>query len=120
MKSNIPPLQPETFYHIYNRGINGENIFKTPENYTYFLSKYAKFIPEVADTYAYCLLKNHFHILVKTKPDFEIQEASAAKKEGQVRQPSACSSHIYLMATHRVLTKNTTVQEAFLKLRSEE
>ena len=81
MKSNIPPLQPETFYHIYNRGINRENIFKAPENYTYFLSKYNKFIPAIADTYAYCLLKNHFHILIKTKSELEIQKNCSQTSE---------------------------------------
>lgn len=81
MKSNIPPLQAETFYHIYNRGINGENIFKEPDNYPYFLNKYTDHIPNIAGTYAYCLLKNHFHILIKTRSEDEIQQASGQKKE---------------------------------------
>ena len=29
MKKNTEPLQPETFYHVYNRGINGETILNT-------------------------------------------------------------------------------------------
>jgi len=53
MKSNILPLQNENFYHIYTRGINGENIFKDTENYYYFLDKYAIFILPIADTYVY-------------------------------------------------------------------
>jgi putative transposase len=80
MKSNIPSLQTETFYHIYNRGINGENIFKKPKNYTYFLSKYANLISSVADTYAYSLLKNQFHILIKTRSETEILQTLAKKK----------------------------------------
>jgi REP element-mobilizing transposase RayT len=66
MKSNLP-LLPDTFYHIYNRGINGENLFKEERNYGYFLNKYAIFIEPVVETYAYCLLKNHFHLLIKIK-----------------------------------------------------
>lgn len=96
MKSNIPTLQPDTFYHIYNRGINGENIFKTSKNYVYFLNKYAKFIPEIADTYAYCLLKNHFHILIKTKSDFEIQETIGNKKNRTIQAAiSLRFSHLF-------------------------
>lgn len=68
MKANIALLIPDTFYHIYNRGINGQNIFLENRNYDFFLQKYALFIPPVADTYAYCLLKNHFHLLIRTKP----------------------------------------------------
>jgi hypothetical protein len=33
------PLQPGRFYHVYNRGINGETLFREERNYRYFLSK---------------------------------------------------------------------------------
>jgi hypothetical protein len=65
------PLLPEKFYHIYNRGINGEDLFKQERNYAYFLNKYANYLEPVVETYAYCLLKNHFHLLIKVK-DIEI------------------------------------------------
>ena len=72
MKKNTEPIQCNRFYHIYNRGINGEDIFKELRNYDYFLQQYAKYIQPVAETYAYCLLKNHFHLLVKTRSATEI------------------------------------------------
>ncbi len=72
MKTNIEPLETNCFYHIYNRGINGENLFKEERNYAYFLEKYALYVSPFVDTYAYCLLKNHFHILVKTRSETEI------------------------------------------------
>lgn len=43
-------------------------------NYGFFLTKYAHFIEPIAHTYAYCLLKNHFHILIKTKSEEVILE----------------------------------------------
>lgn len=61
------PLTPDFYYHIYNRGINGEDLFKEERNYSYFLSKYALYMNPVVDTYAYCVLKNHFHFLIKVK-----------------------------------------------------
>ena len=70
---NTSPLQPETYYHIYNRGINGEDIFKKEGNYDYFLLKYTRYINPIADTFAYCLLENHFHLLIRTKSEEEIQ-----------------------------------------------
>lgn len=73
MKTNIEPLAPDTYYHIYNRGINGENIFKEERNYKYFLEKYALYISPISDTYAYCLLKNHFHFLIRTHSEEEIK-----------------------------------------------
>lgn len=54
-------------YHIYNRGINGEDIFKEQRNYHYFIEKYIEYCTPVLETYAYSLLKNHFHFLVRLK-----------------------------------------------------
>jgi REP element-mobilizing transposase RayT len=74
------PLEPSKYYHIYNRGNNRDNIFFEERNYLYFMRLYAKYIEPVADTFAYCLLRNHFHALIHIKTheaetgnDFTIQ-----------------------------------------------
>jgi|SRR5690554_5197783 len=61
------PIISNQFYHVYNRGNNGENIFLEERNYLYFLRLTQKHVLPIAEIYAYCLLKNHFHILLKTK-----------------------------------------------------
>jgi putative transposase len=66
------PLLYNTYYHIYNRGTNGENIFIQERNYEYFLKLYERHIAPIADTFAYCMLRNHFHIAVRTKSEEEI------------------------------------------------
>ena len=63
------PLQYGHFYHIYNRGNNGEILFREERNYPYFLKLYANYIEPMAETYAYCLMGNHFHLLVRFKPE---------------------------------------------------
>jgi hypothetical protein len=68
------PLLYDTYYHIYNRGNNGENIFIEERNYEYFLKLYEKHITPIADTFAYCFLRNHHHIEVRTKSKEEIAE----------------------------------------------
>jgi len=68
-------LEPDKFYHIYNRGNNRENIFFEDRNYGYFLTLWENHTKSIADTYVYCLLKNHFHALIKTK-NSEITEPS--------------------------------------------
>ena len=60
------PLHYDTYYHIYNRGVNGENIFVEERNYDLFLRLFEKHLQPVTDLFAYCLLKNHFHLLIKT------------------------------------------------------
>ena len=69
------PLHYDTYYHIYNRGNNGENIFVQERNYEHFMNLYFKHIDPIADTFAYCLLRNHFHISLKTKTEAEITAA---------------------------------------------
>jgi len=64
----------DTYYHIYNRGNNGENIFIQERNYEHFLNLHFKYIEPIAETFAYCLLRNHFHMLVRVKSEEEIKE----------------------------------------------
>lgn len=69
----VQPIEYGNYYHIFNRGINGTNLFLSKENYLYFMDLYKKHIPKTADTFAYCLLKNHFHVLVRIKDEDEIE-----------------------------------------------
>ena len=66
-KDRYPPLQSGLTYHLLNQGNNGETIFKEERNYEYFLKKYREYISPIAQTFAYCLLPNHFHFLLKFK-----------------------------------------------------
>lgn len=61
---NIQPLIEENYFHLYNRGVNSEDIFKEHRNYYYFLEQYQYYCADVFDTFAYALLKNHFHLFV--------------------------------------------------------
>jgi REP element-mobilizing transposase RayT len=68
----IEPLENGKYYHIYNRGINSDVLFKEKRNYEYFLKLYDNHIEPIAETYAWCLMKNHFHFLVRIKNADEI------------------------------------------------
>ena len=68
----IQAIEEGCLYHIFNRGNNSEKIFFEEENYRYFLKLLKKYIVPVADIYAYCLLQNHFHFLVRIKEKKEI------------------------------------------------
>ncbi|MBK9329636.1 MAG: hypothetical protein IPM95_10070 [Sphingobacteriales bacterium] len=66
-------LEPENIYHIYNRGNNKENLFLSSSDYNRFLLNWSRYIEPVAETYAYCLLPNHFHFLIKILPEQNIR-----------------------------------------------
>ena len=59
------PLEPDKYFHIFNRGNNYENVFYERKNYTFFLQRYKYYLAEHAQTFAYCLMPNHFHLLIK-------------------------------------------------------
>jgi REP element-mobilizing transposase RayT len=67
MSKARPPFQSCGFYHVFNRGNNRESIFKDERNYTYFLKLYALHVSPHVNTFAYCLLRNHFHLLIQVK-----------------------------------------------------
>ncbi|MEX0610074.1 MAG: hypothetical protein WD016_09740 [Balneolaceae bacterium] len=67
-KSKIQ-LQPGKVYHIWSHANGDENLFRNRENYNYFLEKYIYYIHPIADTFAYCLMPNHFHLMVRLKEE---------------------------------------------------
>ena len=74
MDIRLENLEPDCFYHIYNRGINGEKIFEEEENYFFFMKKVFEYLNEICDLYAYCLMPNHFHFVIKIKSNKELIE----------------------------------------------
>ena len=66
------PLNYGKFYHIYNKGVNSCDLFYESTNYEHFLKLYDTYISPVADTYAWVLMKNHFHLLIRIKEEAEI------------------------------------------------
>jgi REP element-mobilizing transposase RayT len=66
-------------YHIYNRAIGKEKLFITNADYFFFLKKLDRFILPIAQIYSYCLIPNHFHLLVKIKSEYEFPEKRSIK-----------------------------------------
>ncbi len=87
MPTDIPPLVPGNFYHIYNRGNNRENIFVQERNYAYFMGLWWKHISPIAETWAYCLLRNHFHAAIY------IRDLSGLKTK--LKEPSQYFSNFF-------------------------
>ena len=92
----IEKIERGSYYHIFNRGINGTDLFFEKENYQHFLRLYQKYVFPVADTFAYCLMKNHFHFLVyfNEKIELEVQEQNTSESEDP-KDPSRQLSHLF-------------------------
>lgn len=66
-------LEKGRYYHIYNRSNARERLFRSHENYVYFLTNYRKRFRKKLTTVAYCLMPTHFHFLVKVNSDLAKQ-----------------------------------------------
>lgn len=71
---------PQTFYHVYNRGVNRRRIFEDAQDYRVFLNLFKRHLSlkptsdkagrvyphyrEDLELISYCLMPNHFHALV--------------------------------------------------------
>jgi putative transposase len=55
------------YYHIYNHAVGERDLFRDANNYEYFLELYDKYISPIAETYAWVMMKNHFHVLVRIR-----------------------------------------------------
>ncbi len=66
------PLLAGGVYHIYTHANGTENLFLSDDNFNFFLRKYGEHIYPIADTYAYCLMPNHLHLMVRMKEEAEV------------------------------------------------
>lgn len=61
-------LSNSGFYHIVLRGINHQHIFEEESDYTHFLKGFHDLKFDLAfEVYAYCLMSNHVHLLLREK-----------------------------------------------------
>ena len=99
-KNTLKPYVENSFYHIYNRGVEKRTIFQDDQDYRVFLHYLKIYLspPESLISYkgvsfvrpprqrslnnfhkkislvTYCLMPNHFHLLVKQKPSNGIEK----------------------------------------------
>lgn len=93
-----PPFATGHFYHIYNRGVEKRDVFLTSSDYKRFLQtiNYYRLSPqpvkfsdykrsvkrflkteepnEAVKIYCYCLMPNHFHLLIQQTDEFGITQ----------------------------------------------
>ena len=89
-RNSIKEFAPQSFYHVYNRGVEKRRIFLDEQDYVVFLGLLKKYIsgeqtdknnrhpikkfgPELK-LIAYCLMPNHFHLLFYQENETTITE----------------------------------------------
>lgn len=67
MSTTQTPIETGRYYHLFNHSNIGFDLFRKAENYKFFLQKYQKYVHPFVDSYAYCLMPNHFHLAIRVK-----------------------------------------------------
>ena len=83
-KNSIKSFSPHQYYHVYNRGVAKQNIFGDTSDKDYLLKLFERYLSENDDKIekitakkfvdeieinAYCLMNNHFHLLIWLEKD---------------------------------------------------
>ncbi|MDZ7658247.1 hypothetical protein [Fodinibius sp.] len=125
MGNNREPFEPNTVYHVYNHGNAEDNIFREDTNYGFFLKRYRKYIPPIADTYAYCLMPNHFHFMVRIKSEealvtfvkekYPNKDPQSNKNPQGLRNPEGLSKKLSNLISHQFGTLFNSYTKSYNK-----
>jgi len=83
---NKEHIEYGNYYHIYNRGINRQQIFRQEADYLHFLKLMSIYLNPVANLYAYALMGNHFHLALSIKQESEIGYLSSKNYNSSMEQ----------------------------------
>jgi REP element-mobilizing transposase RayT len=87
-------LIPGHSYHIISHAVGNEKLFRIDDNYRFSLQRYQKHVNPVVDTFAFCLLPNHLHFLVRVKDFNTIARHFSEKKYNKEFHPEIVSDFI--------------------------
>ena len=100
-------FEKDYIYHIYNQGNNRQKIFYNRENYLYFLQKIRTYILPYSDILAWCLMPNHFHLMVLIR-HIELPVGKSGESLG-VSQRHAETAHSDTAQSEKKRTFNSSI-----------
>ena len=116
------PFESGMYFHVFNRGNNKENLFKDEDNYQYFLKLIKKYLFETCTIYSFCLLPNHFHILLRIKDIDNLPEIYQIGKK-KLHQPFSNLFNAYSKAINKKYNRTGSLFQEHLhriRINSEE
>ncbi len=90
-------FEPGGIYHIYNQGNNRQAIFFNRENYLFFIRKIRIHILPFADILSWCLMPNHFHLMVEVKDGLSrggeiLSRGATLSRTPTIKEPSLAAT----------------------------
>ncbi len=65
-------MLPYERYHVFNQANGMENLFAGQKNYVFFLNKLGMYVLPVCKLFSYCLMPNHFHLVLEIRSEEEL------------------------------------------------
>jgi len=106
-------LEKGYLYHIYNQGNNKRVIFFKEENYLFFLKKIKIYISPYADIIAWCLMPNHFHLMIYVRELIRPKPSDTVTLSHGVTPPKHRSFNDSIGIMLRSYTRAINKQEGF-------
>lgn len=80
MTHKVIPFEPNKIFHVYHHANGDDLLFREAENYNFLLGKVEKYIYPISKIYAYCLMPNHFHFLLRMRTKEELEHFISKNK----------------------------------------
>jgi len=105
-------MVPGEKYHLYNHANGKENVFTEQKNYDFFLKKLAHHILPVCKLFSYCMMPNHFHLVL------QVREEEALRKLWQKRSdlPQLSQKQIELKISKSFANLFSSYTQAYNKI----
>ena len=121
-------FENDGIYHVYNRTVDRKPMFTSDENYAFFIRQFDKYLSNYIKIYAYNLLGNHFHFMIKVNDLTTFQKLSNLELLNQQKTTHDIVSHqfkkffqSYAMAFNKEQKRiGTLFQTPFKRVRVED
>ena len=93
-------------YHVYNQGNNRQRVFFSDRNYEYFIRKVKMYVCPYADILAWCLMPNHFHMMVFVKFTHRVTSSHPVSKLRTINDSIAIMLRSYTRGVNNELNRS--------------
>jgi len=108
---------PNGYYHVYNRGSEKRTIFLSDKDYQDFLSRIKKSSEKYnTDVLVYCLVPNHFHLLLYQKAMGSVQQFLHSIQLGHAKFFNTKYERVGPLFQNRFKAKSVETDEYLLQL----
>lgn len=109
-------IRPNTYYHIYNRGVNRRTIFNDEDDFQRFIRLIKKYMGPVGRTLSYALMRDHFHLTVVMNAVNDIPEKLLRTEQALGRTFSHLQNAYAMYFNHKYKTVSGLFETSYERI----